>query len=86
MEQQPRLRLDQGLAPFRVHREPSERELQEDQQREGERALEQRAASVLRSTVASVEPSDTVTTKSKAFIFESVRLPETRNSSSTSAA
>src|SRR3712207_8833286 len=30
------------------------------------------------STVASVEPRATVTTKSKAFILERVRLPETR--------
>ena len=33
-----------------------------------------------RRTVASVEPSATVTTKSKAFIFDKVRLPETRKS------
>lgn len=35
--------------------------------------------------VASVEPKATVTTKSKAFHFDSVRLPETR-SRRTSAA
>lgn len=29
--------------------------------------------------VASVEPSATMKTKSKTFIFESVRLPETRS-------
>lgn len=36
-------------------------------------------------TVASNDPSATLTTRSKAFIFNSVRLPETR-SNKTSAA
>ena len=34
--------------------------------------------SELRTTVARTEPSATVTTRSKAFSLESVRLPETR--------
>ena len=42
-----------------------------------------RATLLVRSTVASVEPSATVTTKSKAFILVKVRLPDTRSSSSS---
>ncbi len=37
------------------------------------------ATSLDNSTVASVEPSATVTTKSKAFIFVSVRFPAARS-------
>ena len=43
------------------------------------------ATDLLRSTVAKVEPSATVTTRSNALSLLSVRLPEIR-SSSTSAA
>ena len=45
-----------------------------------------RATLLVRSTVASVEPSATVTTKSKAFILVKVRLPDTRSSTSSSSA
>ena len=45
-----------------------------------------RATLFVISTVASVEPSATVTTKSKAFILVKVRLPDTRSSSSTKPA
>jgi hypothetical protein len=41
------------------------------------------ATSSDRSTVASVEPSATVTTRSKAFIFASVRFPKTRSSATS---
>lgn len=44
-----------------------------------------RATLLVSSTVASVEPSATVTTKSKAFILVKVRLPDTRSSSSSPA-
>ena len=36
--------------------------------------------SALSSIVANVDPNAMVTTKSKAFIFVNVRLPDTRNS------
>ncbi len=36
--------------------------------------------SLFNRMVASVDPSATVTTRSKAFIFERVRFPDTRNS------
>ena len=45
-----------------------------------------RATLLVSSTVASVGPSATVTTKSKAFILVKVRLPDTRSSSSTKSA
>ena len=38
-----------------------------------------RAMSLLKMTVARVEPRATVTTKSKAFILDKVRLPEMRS-------
>ena len=43
-----------------------------------------RATLLVSSTVASVGPSATVTTKSKAFILVKVRLPDTRSSTSSS--
>ena len=41
------------------------------------------ATSLLSSTVARVDPSATVTTRSNAFSFASVRLPKARNSTTS---
>ncbi len=88
MEEQCGLTLDKTLESLRelarTAAAPGQEILQADQDQKGEQPLGQ--SDILRQQhVARVEPSATVTTRSKAFILDSVRLPEIR-SSRTSAA